>query len=438
MSKKSKENFWRIFIPALLFLLTLAINLFFFSWGDAPVEYNDTKSYVKVAEEIKNFTLPDLSYRPPVYPAFLVFTGYLGDYLNTALFQTIIGALTIVLIYYIILLFLPSSVYAFTVSLFLSLDLQVLTFQSTILTETLTVFLMMLSVYLHLKFFKPKKWPENVFLIISDLLLVFIKPALIIAPFIFYILKGANILFDKKNSKKRLVPILGAIFLNIAALFLFCSYNSYKSGYFGVSTVANMNNLGKIFQYEFLKKEYTNPPEEVAETLGLFKWGIANYNAYTFQSLLLERGLFNNDKIALINGYLLESNKKDFIIKSLQEVPKVLIDKTYLYAEPSLTQARSVETTIISVYGFLIKSVRIPALLFSIFVLFVLFLKKRFLEANMLAIVLSVIAYVVMATAAFSFTEYVRVRIPVEYLMNMMIFISPVVLMRALKKERIV
>src|SRR5882724_13322265 len=140
----------------ILFVFSLAVNLSCFNWTDAPILYPDSHGYIKPAKQLAEHQLPDFSLRSPTYPIYLgvmaLFSRTInGSPLKVAVFgQVVLGAISIVLFYLLSVKLLEKKWLAFGVSALLSLNFEVINYQSTVLTETLSTTLLMAVLYAHI------------------------------------------------------------------------------------------------------------------------------------------------------------------------------------------------------------------------------------------------------------------------------------------------
>jgi len=115
-----------------------------------PVRYPDTGTYVSAAEQIRALDFTAYTgHRPPGYPALLLLTG--ADPNFTWFIQSLLGLGVSVLVYLLVLRATSSAGLAFALGLLQTIALNQLLFEANMLAETLTTFLVILSVLLALK-----------------------------------------------------------------------------------------------------------------------------------------------------------------------------------------------------------------------------------------------------------------------------------------------
>jgi hypothetical protein len=110
-----------------------------------PVVYPDTATYHTLATQILNFDFREYrGVRPPVYPLLLLLAGQ--DHFWVWVIQSVLGVAVSLLLYWICLLYTGSPGWALTAGLAHTLALNQLLFEANMLSETLTTFLIVLSV----------------------------------------------------------------------------------------------------------------------------------------------------------------------------------------------------------------------------------------------------------------------------------------------------
>lgn len=214
-------------IPVSIFFLALVLRAVFiiFSFGQpfhGALEPSDSRVYNDFALSIlngKGFVNPDgtpASLRPPSYPLFLVGIYLLGgasNFILVQIIQTILSALTCVLIYLIAKTYFNQRV-ALLAGILSSVYLTPIVAATLLLTETLFIFILHLAIYLLIK--SQHSWQKKIFAGILLGILILIKSQMIIFPlfifFFFIILSWRNF----KASLREYLPILFIPFLVIS------------------------------------------------------------------------------------------------------------------------------------------------------------------------------------------------------------------------------
>jgi len=416
-----KERKMAIILPIVLFLVSLSINLFFFAWGKAPVYYPDSITYIEPAKAIGNFWWPDFSLRTPTYPLFLLLTSLNNrNYLLSTYIQVIIGALTIVVLYFLIKKFIKKEIPAFIISLFLALDLQIITFQPTILTETLTIFLVLLSLLLHLRFLKKLNLKSTLLILLVDLLLIFTKPTFVLLPTMLWLValfyKFVLQKEDWQKAKQYFSLAMLAVAINFLAIFGYFLLNFHQSHYFGFSTVSVINDLAELNNQTFLQNNrvYQNPPVILIRAKELQQGSHYYLDVYNLYFELKKEGFTEKDIIAL-NKFLIKENKKEFYLQVVRTVPKIIRVKDYLYTYPTGQSAGSMVKPLLNLFAF-VGSLNIVGFVLGIIFCLAFLLKKKKQKFIILAAYLLTIFYTILVIARTGPYELVRLRAPVEYL----------------------
>ena len=199
----------------------------------------DTESYVKAGHVLLNGTLD--VFRTPVYP-FLIsfFRMFLGEWFSTGIItlQVLMFILSVYCFSLLCSYFLKNHlVYNITVALY-AFHPTMLMWQKLILTESLSISVMVIFIYLLVKYIHDNNYSS---IILSQLFLIFL---LFLRPAFVYLIP-LNLIFwgywmAKKNFIRSLVGMLGA--LVVAAFFGYYCYSLEKQyGIWGTSNVSDVN-----------------------------------------------------------------------------------------------------------------------------------------------------------------------------------------------------
>jgi 4-amino-4-deoxy-L-arabinose transferase-like glycosyltransferase len=151
--------------PIYLFIIAIVVRIIFsfyfqkFYFGELVFKYADTSSYlnpilnlINNGEYIGDKYLIDSKYfRPPVYPLMLgIFLLIIPDNLfeySIAIFQSILGAITVVLFYYCILNITKNKIKALISGIFIALYPFTILWTPIIYTETVQIFLISILIF---------------------------------------------------------------------------------------------------------------------------------------------------------------------------------------------------------------------------------------------------------------------------------------------------
>jgi hypothetical protein len=180
--KEQSPTIW-VFIVFIAALISRLFILLYYR----PISYSDTPSYRRLAEAVlKGFANYDGT-RTPGYPLFLALVG--GDQ-SVWLVQLLLGFITTFLLFYIGWKLTDKPWFGGLVALFHTLNFGQLFFESSLLTESLTTFLMVLTIAGVLYWFLYPKyrttWMSFSLGLISTLTLL-VRPLFIYLPFLLFI-----------------------------------------------------------------------------------------------------------------------------------------------------------------------------------------------------------------------------------------------------------
>ncbi|UUC45472.1 hypothetical protein [Flavobacterium cerinum] len=219
-----------------LLLLSILIRLFCLALYQHITIFPDSGGYIDLGQLLSDFDLSGYNgQRSPGYP-FLLFLA--GNHLKIVLvLQFIIGIYTTVLVYKNLLLLKFNTVTSFFTALLLNNFLHVIFYETAILTESLTLFVIILIINLYLKFFENGSLSKLLLLSLAFGFLVLIKPFYFFLPFLFYgisVLKNFTI---RTIINKRIV----ILFFPIITFFGWSYINKINTGYFVPTTFYGIN-----------------------------------------------------------------------------------------------------------------------------------------------------------------------------------------------------
>jgi hypothetical protein len=233
----------------LLCLTSLVVLIYYLNYP-YPETNTDTSGYLAVVTQLQTYGNPVNIFRLPAYPLLIVIVYFFAGQDNAmavSIVQGILFVLTTLEFFLLVALLTHRSWPAFLFGLLVGTNLILLSYSKPIMTEgpslwLLTTIMLLIAAYLYtsrLSFF----WASTCFL----LLLLFTRPEWEFLPILLclYLL-----ILLKKPAMRRILPHLFAalllIYLPIAAYIL---TNTLAGGFPGLTTVANMNIIGKVLQY---------------------------------------------------------------------------------------------------------------------------------------------------------------------------------------------
>ena len=463
----------------LILLISLATNLLFFDPAKAPFMQPDSYGYVSMAKELSSFTLTDSATRTPTYPLYLApFVAF--NHLNWAIYgQIFISGITNVLIFLIAFRITKNILLSLCCALLVAVDFYLIDFQSQILTESLSSFLITLSLWLHLKFSIEKTSKKLIFLlIITDIALIFIRPVLVFLPGIMLLADGLikNIFSKQRNISQLLKQptIILLLCLQIFTVLWWCNQNRLRHNFFGISRLSDIALLGKLIQYDMLKNDPTNNTMPVsAQTIKSIAAKFRNTSTPTLlaiinapmketisfkepkdaiKSILFQGNKFPPAKIALdyliedahntdpfliynelsargfspynylreSNSYFLKEKKLPFLIQTLRIMPRViLVPRTQGTLNPRITETFFFHFQII--FYLIISALSPIAVLSATSYLIYTWRKQPSKENLSLLLIIIPVWYVWFFVALLGYGSYNRLMMPVLPLIDMLV-----------------
>lgn len=238
-------------VVLLVFGITYRILMYLFI-SDTILLVGDSESYLFLAEKIKNLDFNYNGERTPGYPLLLFLT--FGSLRLAVIYQHILGIIASVFIYKTILNFTISPKKSLLITLFTQCFFNVYFFETTLLTETLSLFLMTIVFHMF-----SKNYLENTNfktdLVFGILLgfLTLVKPFYAFIPFVFY---GFIVLEEKRISSilnKRIIILV----FPLLVYFGWSYFNKMNTGYFTSSTYFGLNLAQNcVFFAEETPEEY--------------------------------------------------------------------------------------------------------------------------------------------------------------------------------------
>ncbi|WP_294477385.1 hypothetical protein [uncultured Bacteroides sp.] len=228
-------------LKPIFFIYTIFAVLFGLLAGPPEWIQWDTASYIKAGEVFLDGKLD--VFRTPVYPLLIsFFRMLLGDWFSTGLI--IVQVLAFILSVYCFSILCSYYVknhliYIITVALY-AFHPTILIWHKLILTESLSISLMVIFVYLFVKFIRENTYSSLILSQISLIFLVFLRPA-------FIYLLPLNIIFFiylvvKKRYLRSLVGLISAVIVAISFGY-YCYSFEKEYGIFGSSNVSDVNQF---------------------------------------------------------------------------------------------------------------------------------------------------------------------------------------------------
>jgi hypothetical protein len=206
-------------------------------WATEPVIWPDSNGYLYLAQGIVRGDISrDVGMRTPTYPLLIILAG--NNINRTVFFQSLMGLAITALIFWITWMITQSNMIAGLTSLLYALDVNQIQFEISILTETITVFLLLMSIALLILAWKKmdeKVTPSGLFWaigLVSGLTLL-ARPLYNFLPVVLFLATLFKA-FVLKLGKLRIVIILVPATLLVLG---WSTLNYWRLGYFGFTTL---------------------------------------------------------------------------------------------------------------------------------------------------------------------------------------------------------
>ena len=325
--RSQKYTFWGSMVLVLAILVTVCSFLNY----PHPITTADTGSYFVSVRQLQATGNPVHPWRLPVYPLFIVFIYAVsgqGNLMAVSIVQGALFVLTALEFYTLTALILKRGWLAFLISLFVSTNLILLSYSKPIMTEGLSLWLLTTLVLCAIYFAKTLQVRMLWLLAICMLLLCFTRPEWLCFPIFLY-----GYLFflviPRKDRRGMLLPILISVITIYALLGCYLVLNAQEYGFVGLSSVENMNLVGKILQYNMQDEA----PAQYQHISRIFDTSIAQGTRSPFQILHTAPELAQNyaQPVRDFAIAIIVRHPGEFLLKS---IPYTFSSLTYYYPPP--------------------------------------------------------------------------------------------------------
>lgn len=427
-------KYTRHLLIIILASLVIRLPLFF---AHSAVTTADTDGYYKLERKLTDGKILNMIFndgRTPLYLIFLHFgmslagnynpvyqseEFYKGAYLVTSL-QTILGILSILLMYITLIKIKVSPQKALLYSLFLSGNILVFSWEKILLTESLTIFLLILIFYISVNLLIYQTFPYKLLLIICSALLFLLKPIYLSLPFLILLI---YCLHRFQQAKIRFAIIFLIIYLALPLAYI--RYNFVQRKYPGINHITDINLLGKIMQFN-LPLTSAKKYQYFYETLSDYRQKKLPQMPYTYLEYYDPLIYSHTEKLNTLSGFnakVISSNLTGFLTRSVIQIPSAMLENSEFITTviPPSGLANFIYRYLYKIYKTVqyLTLIFIPVFIVSIF----LFIKQRnnlkfavFFLAGLISF------YQIVLSVLFSYGEFGRLIVVVQPLMYLFIF----------------
>lgn len=227
-----------------LIIIGLVFRLVIYLFYNHYTIFPDTSAYLRLAKTIVelNFSQIDGT-RSPGFPLLIIMA--FGNFYLLMVYQFILGILTAIVWYLTLVNLEFSKKSSFYITLFLQSFLYVVIYETTVMVETLVLFVISIVIFIITSNFYLKSRLKHELVLSAMLgLLVLIKPFYVYVPFLILLFGLITYIFQKKSNIK-ISAILGkkmALFIFPLLVYFGWSYvNKINNGYFVSTTYFGLN-----------------------------------------------------------------------------------------------------------------------------------------------------------------------------------------------------
>lgn len=417
-----------------IFIICAVINLLFLSQSQAPVYYPDSYEYIDVARQINNKQWPDFSLRTPTYPLYLALFSAINNIGLIVFFNAVIGAAGATIGLWLLNRISKHRYLNFIFVVMAFSDYGILNYQKTFLVEAIAPALMVFSMAGNLRLATGKSIKARTFLLLSltDLPLMFLKPYLIIFPLIF---KGflllSSLIYKKTIIKQNVRYLVLGLFFNTIFLIGLPTYNYFHSGAFQISTTGPVAAFGRALTLGYLEKlpYYEDAPKSVSDLINLNLNHNRLNSPFDVKDLVISEKM-SDDPVALFseaNKYIYFKNKRIFVITMLKLIPDTFTVQREFYAKLNYRMSTNGIYFYPDKFYETINNGKLIGFVVCVGI-FINWLIRRDAKAIYLGIILIAVFITVSTITIMGYSEFARLRLPVDPLLNLMVFLPILVL----------
>jgi len=269
-----KEKFlkiWKEYLWLLVILLLVVVIVRFICYQIIDKDYEyfmDTSSY-SYLEYYETGVLDIDSFRTPVYPNFLRIMGLFGDdtkeevYARTVAFQEIISLASVAVFFLIMRKLTKNRIIQSIATLYYGCLPGIFTYNLCVLTESLSISIMLFFLYVLFSYIQEKKIYKQVILACLTTFLTLLRPSFVYLYIFFAIFWFFELIFNKEVRKKTMIGILATCLSGgiISSYALLNEHVNEMKG-IGLSSVSIINQTDLIIELGIYGDYEDNPVYE--------------------------------------------------------------------------------------------------------------------------------------------------------------------------------
>lgn len=251
------------YLLLVVFLFAVSVRIIFLH-GTKPSIFWDTESYVAYATFLKDHLRPPgVGIRAMGYPLFLLIFGNLN--LNIIIIiQQLLGIASVVLLFLIMDQLTANSWISAATAIFHSLSVDVLFMEVTIYSETLAIFLLLLTIYAYLRVMADSTRLNLSLLGVSTTLLAITRAIFqVLIPLVAIFVLVPSL---KRRGLKQIMPLLWFLMIPTIAIGTYSTYNFLHDRHFRIA-------IGKAVSLDYVgfPEIYLNLPQDMSYIRSIYE-----------------------------------------------------------------------------------------------------------------------------------------------------------------------
>ena len=261
LSKLTKENRASLYLGLALFLITGCITLVYYLSTPLVEITADTPGYLNALHQLQTTGNPVNAFRLPTYSLFLLLVYALtgqGNLMAVSIAQGLLFLCATLELYLLTLLITRQKWIAFCVGLLVGTNVILLSYIKPIMTEGLSLWLLMTILLGSVLFLRTLRYRFFWLASICTLFLLFTRPEWIFLPCLLfpYLLIRTRKRLAFRAVLLRMLSAFLVIYLCIGGYIM---ANKWVNDIASLSTVSNLNLIGKMIQYHMQDETPYNP-----------------------------------------------------------------------------------------------------------------------------------------------------------------------------------